>query len=140
MAAKPARIKSHRTVSKAFRKSTLRAHWGGPVLRWALCMSSWVRRMASEIFLPGRKADCDGPMTSASAALSLITMTLEIHLYRTLQHDIGRKSFMQEGFSTLGTSAIRVAFTHRGKQLAVKKYLTAARKSGPIMLQQCLKK
>jgi len=99
-----------------------------------------VRRIASEILRPGRKANCDGPITSASAAFNLIAMTLEIHLYITVQQEIGRKSFMHDGFSTLGTRAMRVAFTHQGKQLLVKKYLTAARKSVPIMLQQCLKK
>jgi hypothetical protein len=41
--------------------------------------------------------------------LILATRILEIHLYKALQQEIGRKSSMHVGFSTLGTKAILVA-------------------------------
>jgi len=95
--------------------------------------------MASEICRPGRKADCDGPITSANAAFNLTTINLDMHLYSTLQQEMGLKSFILAGFSTFGTSATRVALTQRGSKLCEKKYLTAAMKSCLMILQLCLK-
>jgi len=46
---------------------------------------------------------------------------------------------MQVGFSTLGTNAILVALTHRGRVVWSKKYFIVAKNSTPIMSQQRLK-
>jgi hypothetical protein len=140
IASNPARINSQLTVSKAFLQSIFMAQLGGPLLRWELCISSCVSRIASDIFRHGRKAYCEGPMISSKAFFNLETIILDMHLYRTLQQEIGRKSFMQDGFSTLGTRATLVALTQRGRELLVKKYLVAAMKSTPIIDQHFLKK
>ncbi|KAG6794316.1 hypothetical protein POTOM_003561 [Populus tomentosa] len=95
IASKPAIMNSQLTVSKAFLKSIFKAQLEGPLLRWEL------------------KADCAGPIISFRAIFSLDTMILEMHLYRILQQEIGRKSFMEDGFSTFGTRATLVALTQR---------------------------
>jgi len=94
--------------------------------------------MASDICRPSIKAVYDGPIT-LGRIFNLLTMTLDIHLCVTLQQDIDLKSFILVGFSTLGTKAIQVAFTHVGRVEVSKKYLTTAIKSLPIIFQHLLK-
>jgi hypothetical protein len=66
-------------------------------------------------------------------SFNLLIMTLYIHLYITLQHEIGFKSFIVVGVAILGTKAILVALTHLGRVLILKKYLISAMTSLPIM-------
>ena len=73
-----------------------------------------MRRILSDICLPGINADWEGLMTSGRIILSLDTKIFEMHLYRTLQQEIGLKSSMQAEFSILGTKEILVALMHRG--------------------------
>jgi len=56
-----------------------------------------------------------------------------MHLYITLQHEIGLKSFIVVGVAILGTKTILVELTHLGRVLILKKYLISAMKSLPIM-------
>jgi len=70
---------------------------------------------------------------------NLLTMTLDMHLYITLQYEISLKSFTLIGFSILGTKVILVALTHLGRVNVSKKSLTITIKS-PSIISQCLLK
>jgi hypothetical protein len=59
----------------------------------------------------------------------MLTMILDMHLYITLQQNIGLKSFIVRGFSIFGTKAILVTLTYLGRAENSKKYFTAAKKS-----------
>jgi len=60
-------------------------------------------------------------------------MTLNIHLYITLQHGIDLKSFTVMSVVILGSKTILVALTHLGRVEELKKNLTTVIKSLPII-------
>ena len=65
-------------------------------------------------------------------------MTLDMHLYITLQLEISLKLFIVVGASILRTKAILVELTHLGRVLVSKKHLTIAMKYLPIISQLLL--
>jgi len=74
-----------------------------------------VNKMTSDICLLQTKTIRAGPITFVKIPFNLLTMTLDMHLHITLQHERGLKSFIMVGVSILGTKAILVALTHLGR-------------------------
>lgn len=135
MVVKICRRKGQWIVSKAFIKSAFIMHLGLILLHWYPFTSSFARRTLSPIDRPLIKAVWFKDIKSGKICYNRFARTLMMHLYITLQQEIGRDSIIKEALGTLGTRIVRVLFASFKSFELVKKIWRAETKLGPTILQ-----
>ena len=100
---------SQLTLSYALERSNLSTA-PDRFLAFRLCRASCATPMDSWIYLPCKKPNYFIDIFLERTAFILLLITFEIILYRQLHKEMGLKSSKVSTLSTLGMSAMRVAF------------------------------
>ena len=128
------------TESKALWMSTFMMQQGGVCFLLRPLAKSWHSRTLNSNSLPFTNAPWPASMRLGMTSLSLKHKSLVIHLYSTLQHDIGLKSWAFCGCAIFSNKISLVCPKKLGRCPFEKNSFTAEHTSPPISSQQALKK